>query len=63
MKTVTTDYANRQGYVPITTAYTRGEKDLLERAVANLGKAAHLLVMTGGGIEIWRKREEVLVSR
>ncbi len=57
--TVTDKEATREGFIPVTTPYNRGEYDLLNRALVHLANVNHRLVMTGMGIEIWRKKEEV----
>ncbi len=58
--TVTVWEATREGFVPVTTPYTRDERHLLERALVHLVNVSHKLVKTRVGIEIWRKQEEVV---
>ena len=57
--TVTPKQAQSQGFVPVTTPYAESEEWMLEKAIANLIGTAFVLVATGLGIEIWRKRTDV----
>jgi hypothetical protein len=58
-QTVSAEAAEREGFVPITTAYAKSEYDLLDRALSHMRGVPYHLVHCAVGIEIWRKQAEV----
>ena len=57
--TISATEANEQKAVPITTGYTPEEYDLLDKAIATLGKKSYVLVSTREGIVIARPQTEL----
>lgn len=51
--------AEREGFVPVTTGYSKTEHWMLDNTITDLGNAPYRLVMAIDGIEIWRKRSDV----
>ena len=60
--TISLSEADEQEAVPITTGYKPEEYDLLDKAIATLGRKAFVLIRTRDGIVIARPQTELKLA-
>lgn len=63
MNTLSKKEAINAGYTQATTAYFDDERDMMMAALKQYEGCTVCLVRMGGGLEIWRKRNEMVLRK